>query len=100
MIHRTPHFDAITLPPLTDEYSEKTLFEQRCEGLQEELKERKRYPFQERVITRLKEKLDEEDKVKKQRMMTTVQLKHHVQNVVSKQMEEAEEVVTYTGVDT
>jgi hypothetical protein len=44
------------------------------------------------VIFRLKEKLDEEGKVKKQRMLTTVQLKHHVQNVVSKKMEEAEEV--------
>ncbi len=44
------------------------------------------------MIFRLKEKLDEEGKVKKQRMLTTVQLKHHVQNVVSKKMEEAEEV--------
>ena len=32
-------------------------------------------------------------------MLTTVQLKHHVQNVVSKKMEEAEEVGTTNIVD-
>lgn len=43
MILSTPQFDSISLPPPQPEHADKTLFEQRCEGLQEELKERKRY---------------------------------------------------------
>ena len=89
---RTPQFDSIQLPPADEANSGKSLFEIRCEGLQEELKERKRFVCVDRLMDRLKEQLDTINNVKKQRMMVTVQLKHHIQNVASKQMEEAENV--------
>lgn len=89
---RTPQFDSIQLPPSDEADSGKSLFEIRCEGLREELKERKRYVCVDKLMDRLKEQLDNINDTKKQRMMVTVQLKHHIQNVASKQMEEAEAV--------
>ncbi|KAK8824858.1 hypothetical protein WA538_005524 [Blastocystis sp. DL] len=80
---KTPQFDSIHLSPPDEASSGKSLFEIRCEGLQEELKERKR----------LKEQLDSISDVKKQRMMVTVQLKHRIQNEASKMMEEAEAAI-------
>lgn len=89
---RTPQFDSIHLSPPDEASSGKSLFEIRCEGLQEELTERKRFVCAVRLIDRLKEQLDSISDVKKQRMMVTVQLKHRIQNEASKMMEEAEAV--------
>lgn len=44
------------------------------------------------VILRLQEQLDEENNAKKQRLMTKMQLRHHIQSVVGNQMREVEEV--------
>ena len=92
IMSRTPQFDSIHLSPPVDASSEKSLFEIRCEGLQEELQERKRFVCAVRLMDRLKEQLDSISDVKKQRMMVTVQLKHRIQNEASRMMEEAEAV--------
>ena len=92
IMSRTPQFDSIHLSPPDEASSGKSLFEIRCEGLQEELTERKRFVCAVRLIDRLKEQLDSISDVKKQRMMVTVQLKHRIQNEASKMMEEAEAV--------
>ena len=44
------------------------------------------------LIYRLQERLDEENNAKKQRLMTKMQLRHHIQSVVGNQMREVEEV--------
>ena len=44
------------------------------------------------VICRLQERLDEENNSKRQRLITKMQLRHHIQSVVGNKMREVEEV--------
>lgn len=50
-------------------------------------------------INRLQEKLDEQIKSKEQCLKSSMQLKHHIQNIVVQKMENAETVHSYRFYD-
>ena len=77
---------------LTAEDGDKTLFEKQCEELEHELNERKR-SFPHGFITlRMKAELEEAIKVKRQRVLVSMHLKHKTQNVAHQQLEKLDEV--------
>ena len=77
---------------LTAEDGDKTLFEKQCEELEQELNERKRSFPHGPVTSRMKGELEEAIRVKRQRVLISMHLKHKTQNVAHQQLEKLDEV--------
>lgn len=77
---------------LTEEDGDKTIYTKRCEYLDRELEERKRWSFALNVTCRLRTEVENITQEKAQHMNELTRLKLHVQNTVAEQLTKAEEV--------
>lgn len=77
---------------LTEEDGDKTIYTKRCEYLDKELEERKRWSFALNVTCRLRTEVENVTEEKAQHMNDLTRLKLHVQNTVAEQLAKADEV--------
>lgn len=92
----TPQYDSVIQAAgevsITEENKDKSTFDRQFDHLDTELNNRKRLVNLSYLIHRLQSQLDEQIKSKERCLKSSMQLKHHIQNVVVQKMIKAEEV--------